>query len=853
MKIFENTGWQKGLLIIVFFCANAYIYAQKLSMGYQCVHYICEDSTISAIGNNEGYQLGDGTVIERHYPVKIKGIHNAIAVNSRGSLALLNDGTVWQWRNKNNVYALKKIDIDNVIAISSGIQPNGGRFYCALKNDGSLWLWGDQDNSQYGGVWWGYKDSLEKMDIPKVKKIQGGSFCIIALCEDGSVWTWGSSLVNGNGNSPWSYPNYSIVKPQKVETVSNVIDITAGGMQETVWILKTDGTVWYWGWLTDYNTNIPSQMTLNDVKSIYTGTIWSDDGFYVLKNDGSLLFFNGLLWHPERIDTIVTVKNITFVASYGESVSGISTYVQDGNGSLWRWGYNASGQLGNFTTFPIDSPEIMPHQCVAVNCDTITKNPDILKSEMEVHPGSLVTLTASSSDADLYWWYPKSNVISGRYSQQVTVKIKDDTEFSAVIMDTYGCMRKERFMLRKKCNTGIKTTLDTVTFPGAKLVLVADTGSQYTWSPSTNLSCYDCKKTTATVSTNVTYTVSYTDIYTCPVKEEFIIRIRDCDTIIKNAGKLMLDSIITPGIYVHLTASDAVSYEWLPKAGLSCYTCQNTVARIYNNTEYTVTITDKYECKWTERYKLTNLCKVTPDIIDSIITYPTAQIQLNLPEAKTYFWQPQNGLSNTNSFNPIITVSNLPITYDVILTDSFNCITRQKFIIIIRDCDSIQPNEPVVRLNDTVYYPQKIPLMASESYAGYKWTPSAGLSCDNCQNPILSANTTANYIVEVFDEWHCPFNEVFIITMIMNDVIIPNVFTPNNDGINDNFEIKSLLPGSELKVFDSYGEMVFSSADYENNWYGLDNSGKQLEEGTYWYILNMQHSKSFKGWVYLKR
>lgn len=83
---------------------------------------------------------------------------------------------------------------------------------------------------------------------------------------------------------------------------------------------------------------------------------------------------------------------------------------------------------------------------------------------------------------------------------------------------------------------------------------------------------------------------------------------------------------------------------------------------------------------------------------------------------------------------------------------------------------------------------------------------------------------------------------------------IPNVFTPNGDGVNDELVIRGLKKSSQLFVFDRLGIEVFKSYDYEHNWDGKDLNGKELPSGTYWIILfpsNMD--EAIKGLVYLKR
>nr|WP_161964271.1 gliding motility-associated C-terminal domain-containing protein [Chitinophaga flava] len=85
------------------------------------------------------------------------------------------------------------------------------------------------------------------------------------------------------------------------------------------------------------------------------------------------------------------------------------------------------------------------------------------------------------------------------------------------------------------------------------------------------------------------------------------------------------------------------------------------------------------------------------------------------------------------------------------------------------------------------------------------------------------------------------------------DLSFPNVFTPNGDGKNEKFIIGGLekYPGSALYIYNRWGSMVYQSKDYKNDW-----NGSGLNEGTYYYILEVrkpQETKRLKGWVQILR
>ncbi|MDD4712277.1 MAG: gliding motility-associated C-terminal domain-containing protein [Bacteroidales bacterium] len=92
------------------------------------------------------------------------------------------------------------------------------------------------------------------------------------------------------------------------------------------------------------------------------------------------------------------------------------------------------------------------------------------------------------------------------------------------------------------------------------------------------------------------------------------------------------------------------------------------------------------------------------------------------------------------------------------------------------------------------------------------------------------------------------------IVKIKSDFFIPNVFTPNGDGINDYFEIVGLsaFSNAQLTIFNRWGNVVYYNSAYSNNW---DGSG--LNGGTYYYLLVLKKEseveRTFNGWVLVKK
>jgi gliding motility-associated-like protein len=81
----------------------------------------------------------------------------------------------------------------------------------------------------------------------------------------------------------------------------------------------------------------------------------------------------------------------------------------------------------------------------------------------------------------------------------------------------------------------------------------------------------------------------------------------------------------------------------------------------------------------------------------------------------------------------------------------------------------------------------------------------------------------------------------------------PNVITPNSDGINDLFEVANLPENTEVLILNRWGNMVFSSSNYQNNWDGKDISGKELVAGVYTYKYKTKKGSTGHGFVHLVR
>jgi gliding motility-associated-like protein len=138
------------------------------------------------------------------------------------------------------------------------------------------------------------------------------------------------------------------------------------------------------------------------------------------------------------------------------------------------------------------------------------------------------------------------------------------------------------------------------------------------------------------------------------------------------------------------------------------------------------------------------------------------------------------------------------------------------------------------------------------------WLTSDDFNSDTLlaiRNPILFEAGFTNlaatdYVLHVKDALGCEVTQNVSIA-IDPTVFVPNIFSPNNDGINDEFYVRNLpASGSKLSITNRWGTEVYSSGNYNpgNLWNGGDSP-----DGIYYYRLQIQGGKTYTGWVEIVR
>ncbi|MEZ5046564.1 MAG: gliding motility-associated C-terminal domain-containing protein [Chitinophagaceae bacterium] len=213
------------------------------------------------------------------------------------------------------------------------------------------------------------------------------------------------------------------------------------------------------------------------------------------------------------------------------------------------------------------------------------------------------------------------------------------------------------------------------------------------------------------------------------------------------------------------------------------------------------------------------------------------------------------GLSCVNCTSPTITPPNPSYNvYYCVRTDSYGCLdTAVSYVNVL-------PKPTINILNGDsiiIKYQQEVNLIATGGYI-YNWTPVWGTSNPNIPNMIVSPAEPTLYTVYGFNEDGCRNSDsIYVNIDYLDNLFVPNAFSPNGDGNNDIFKVANLTFQNiqEFKVLNRWGQEMYSSSD-NKGWDGRF-KGKPQDPGTYFYLIRVAYpdgsTKMFKGDVTLLR
>jgi len=324
------------------------------------------DDTNILISYNSNGQIIFEWEIENQKSVK------KISAGADFTLMLTLDGDVWMWGGSyyavfgipgSNIYLpFKNSNLLEIVDISSGRDHT-----LILKENGTVWAAGNNQAGQLGDGSTTDRNTYTQVSyLTNIIAVSAGTQFSTALKQDGTVWTWGWNSGNlGDGTYTNRLTPVQVKGENGIDFLTNVIAISAG--QYYILALKDDSTVWAWGSNpgtlgdgTTTNRPTPVRVINSDGIGFLTDVVAVSSGYshsVALKDDGSVWTWGcnyyGQLGCGDTVErlTPVQVKDqdgenfLTNVVAI--SAGGDFTIALKDDGTVWSWGWNYFGQLGN--------------------------------------------------------------------------------------------------------------------------------------------------------------------------------------------------------------------------------------------------------------------------------------------------------------------------------------------------------------------------------------------------------------------------------------------------------------------------------------------------------------------------
>jgi gliding motility-associated-like protein len=307
------------------------------------------------------------------------------------------------------------------------------------------------------------------------------------------------------------------------------------------------------------------------------------------------------------------------------------------------------------------------------------------------------------------------------------------------------------------------------------------------------------------------------------------------------------------------TAPGGSTYLWTPNENISNNTVANPIVNITETSRYFLTVIDTNSCKNSDTVNIyifrakTNVDVVNACEGDSFLVETTISDGFSPYRA---VWQPGKDFADSTALNPIIFPKE-NATYTGIITDGIGCNDTIEFDIYPLIAPIAEFDYSLIPGCDGMHvFTENL----SENGTDFRWKSGTFTSTNFNAEIVIPYSLTSTIQLEAISADTCKRNkEVSISTEDLKSIIekrIGNVFTPNNDGVNDFFEVEidnRLQNCTVLDIYNRWGQLMFSSyGKISHSWDGVIPGENPAPEGVYFYVLRV-NDLVFKGSLSLFR
>ncbi|WP_341841259.1 PKD domain-containing protein [Chitinophaga caseinilytica] len=281
---------------------------------------------------------------------------------------------------------------------------------------------------------------------------------------------------------------------------------------------------------------------------------------------------------------------------------------------------------------------------------------------------------------------------------------------------------------------------------------------------------------------------------------------------------------------------------WEPAWQLSCSNCPTPVASPTEDTSYIATAINTFGCIVKDTLSLRVVPKILLAVSPDTAICAGSSARLRASGAAYYDWAP-TVTEGGNTAMPLITPT-VTTTYTVTAGNDPACPTETRQVkVTVKPSPTVNagPDQVLVAGNTVV-----LEATYSADVVRGEWKPNTWIDCATCPQTVATPRSGIDYAYEVTNGEGCKKSDVMNVRLICDqgNVFLPSGFSPNNDGMNDDFypRGKGVRSINSFRIYSRSGQEVFSRSNFQMNdpaagWKGLQN-GKLLAPDVYIWLLD---------------
>jgi len=443
---------------------------------------------------------------------------------------------------------------------------------------------------------------------------------------------------------------------------------------------------------------------------------------------------------------------------------------------------------------------------------TVVPNPTITVTPLTntICVGGNINLTANG--ATTYNWAPNTG-LSSTTGAVVNANPNTTTTYT-VIGSQNSCTSSAVYQVSVIVVPNLLTNVSNpVICVGDKANINVNGASGYNWLPTAGLSSPVGSFVQASPSTSTNYTVTgFNGV--CTASASVFIEVVPQPDMVLTSPEYQICFGKSTSIYV----TGASNYTWSPSTGLSATTGSNVIAAPPANVNYTVV-----------GYNQSGTVICTQQMSYSIIVVPLAEAKVSPSVAICYgdkttitasggnsiVWTPTTGL-NVGTGSGVVASPTVSTTYTVDVSYEGFCGSSTSVFV------KVNPNPTVTAGRDTAYNYEEPMFLNAIGTGTMTWISGDEIICRDCPNSQIFPQRNSCYVIETVNEFGCKATDEMCIEVTKEfSIYVPNTFTPNGDGINDEFLAFGYnITDFTMEIFDRWGEKLFSSAELTTGWKG---------------------------------